>query len=128
MSTTRKTEISVLKKLVISDLIICGILLLIMDNPRPYINGIIFGSSISYLNFKLLAFTLNRAVLMPKSRVMPYVMANYMARYIITGIVLTISILGDHLDFISTIIGFILIKLLIHGTNLMSFAKKDVTI
>jgi hypothetical protein len=138
LTYTKEIEMNILKKLAIINLFFCGIILLFSPNPQPYVNGLLFGSAISFLNFKLLARTLTQAVNLPQSRVMTFVMGKYMTRYIITAIVLTISIIGDktlsggeiegNLSFFSTLLGFFLIKLIIHSTNILNIIKKGLKV
>lgn len=103
----------IIKKALILILIIVGIMFFYLNNPKPYVLGFIFGSGINILSFLLLNNTLKKAVKMEPSKAYGYATANYMVRYFIYFIVLAISIIADYLSFITTILGFFTIKVVI---------------
>lgn len=91
-----------------------------MKNPRPMVYGLVFGTIINMLNFRLLALTLEKSVTMPPSKAQVYVGSRYFVRYIIKGIVLFIGIKADYLNVIGVIIGLVVIKILIITMNLFN--------
>lgn len=103
----------IIKKAFILILIIIGLMLFSIKNPKPYVLGFIFGSGINILSFLLLNNTLKKAVQMDPSKAYGYATANYMVRYFIYFIVLGISIVADYLSFITTILGLFTIKIVI---------------
>lgn len=126
MSLLNNTTQKIIKRIVIVNLILIGIILMLVPSPKKYILGLVFGSIINILNFRLMSLTLSKSVTMPQHKVMPYVSANYMIRYIIYGIVLTISVLADYLSLLTVIIGFFMVKAVIISDNFFDiFVKKD---
>lgn len=94
-------------------LIISGIILLILPNPKQYMYGLIFSTSINVLNFRLMGLTFEKAVNMPKNRAVGYVVINYFVRYIIYGIMLTISAIADYISLYTAILGLFMVKIVI---------------
>ncbi len=103
----------IIKKAIILILVVIGLMFFGFREPKPYILGFIFGSSINVLSFLLLNKTLKKAVQMDPSKAYGYATANYMVRYFIYFIVLAISIIADYLSFITTTLGFFTIKVVI---------------
>lgn len=82
------------------------------------------------LNFRALALTLEKAVSMPSAKAQVYASSRYFIRFLTNGIVIFVSIRADYINVIGTIIGLIIIKLVVLGTNLfddMSYFKKIFT-
>ncbi|WP_352419718.1 ATP synthase subunit I [Proteiniborus sp.] len=102
----------IIKALILA-LIFSGIILLIFPNPKEYIYGLVFGTSINVLNFRLMGLTFEKAVNMPQNKVMAYVVANYFVRYVIYGAMLTISALADYINFYTAILGIFMVKIVI---------------
>lgn len=98
-------------------LIISGIILLILPNPKEYIYGLIFGAIINVLNFRLMALTFEKAVDMHKNKAVGYVVANYFIRYFIYGTVLTIAALADYINLYTAILGVFMVKIVIHFSS-----------
>jgi len=98
-------------------LILSGIFLIFSPNPKEYIYGLAFGTSINVLNFKLMAITFEKAVNMPQNRVMPYIMSQYLIRYIIYGIVLIVSAVADYISLYTAILGLFMVKIVILSTS-----------
>jgi hypothetical protein len=94
-------------------LVLIGIFLITIEDSSPYVYGIIFGVVINILNFRLMALTLEKSVKMPKHKIMPYVTANYFARYIIYGVVLTVGAVADYLNFYTVVLGLFMVKIVI---------------
>lgn len=113
MSLLNNTTQKIIKRIFILNLILIGIILILVPSPKKYILGLIFGSIINILNFRLMSLSFSKSVKMPQHKVMPYVTANYMIRYIIYGIVLTISVVADYLSLLTVIIGFFMVKAVI---------------
>ncbi|QXM06713.1 ATP synthase subunit I [Crassaminicella indica] len=98
-----------------------------IQNPLPMIFGLVFGTFISMLNFRLLALTLEKAVHMIPRQAQLYASSRYFIRYIISGIVIFIGIKAEYLNVIGVIIGLVMIKIIILATNLfndLSFYKR----
>lgn len=113
MSLTSNTEAKIIKRSIIILLISSGIILMSFPSPKEYIYGLVFGTSINLLNFRLMSLTLKKSVKLPQSQVMPYVVANYLVRYVIYGIVLAIGAVADYISLLYVILGFFMVKFVI---------------
>ncbi len=113
MSLANNTQLRVIKRTVILTSIIIGIILVTLPTPKKYIYGVIFGASINILNFRLMSITLEKSVNMPKRKIMPYVVGNYLIRYIIYGIILAIAAIADYISFIAVAGSLFMVKIVI---------------
>lgn len=94
-------------------LVIIGMLYIGFKNPKPYILGMIFGTSIGILNFLLLSNTVKKAILMEPAKAYGYTMGNYIVRYTIYFVVLLIAALADYINLVTTVLGLLMIKIVI---------------
>lgn len=98
-------------------LIYIGIIILAMfiglKNYKIHILSFIFGGGISVLNFKLMDITVKKAVQMPPGKAQSYSTRHYMIRYFIYFIVLLVAGKADYLNFITTMLGLLSIKMVI---------------
>ncbi|SDY67327.1 ATP synthase I chain [Proteiniborus ethanoligenes] len=111
-------------------LILSGIFWLLLPNPKEYIYGLIFSTSINVLNFRLMGITLEKAINMPSKNIMPYVVANYFVRYTIYGIMLVVSAVADYISLYTAILGLFMIKIVILSSPIYDIivdkiSKKD---
>ncbi len=116
----KKLENSILKNMLFVDIAIMILSALLMDEPVPFVLGLIFGSAISALNFKELAVTLKKAITMPPAKAQTFATTKYFFRYIVTAVVIFVSIVAPYINVIGTIIGLIMIKFIILATNLFN--------
>ncbi len=120
MQTLKQMQFAIIKMLIVVDLIIIGISYVVVSKPMPFILGIIFGSAISVLNFIELANTLSRAITMPQDKAQSFTVIKYFIRYIVTAVVIYVSIIAPYINIVGTIIGLFIIKIIILVTNLLS--------
>lgn len=113
MSLVENTQGKIFKRGIIFAMIIIGIIFLTIPNPKKYVYGIFFGTTINLLNFRLMSLTLAKSVDMPQHKVMPYVVANYFSRYIIYGTVLAVAAMADYISLFTTILGIFMVKIII---------------
>ena len=109
----------VTKGVVIFDLIVVAILLITSTFNKPMLLGLIFGSLIAILNFRLLALTIEKAVDMPVSKAQIYSSSRYILRMTITGAVLLVSAKAPHLNIIGVALGLVSPKFVILSKNLL---------
>ena len=76
----------------IFDIVAVIVLMLISKFSMPMLVGIIFGSVIAVLNFRLLALTLEKAVNLPPGKAQAYTGVRYMIRLTITAAALIVSV------------------------------------
>lgn len=118
----------IIKRTIVYSLFIIGIIFIGFKEPKPLVLGYIFGTSISVLGFKLLELTINKAVNMTPKKASSYAFSQYLIRYFIYAIVLTISALADYLSFVTAVIGLFMIKIvIITHTIYDSFSNKSST-
>lgn len=99
-------------------LVFSGIILLLLPNPKEYIYGLIFGTSINVLNFRLMGITFERAMNMTQRKIMPYIMINYLIRYAIYAIMLIISAVADYISLYTAILGLFMVKIIILSSSI----------
>lgn len=116
----------IIKKAIALSLIIIGILALFLKEPKSYILGMIFGSSISILNFILLALTTRKAVLKNPSKAYGYSVGNYFIRYIIYFVVLLVAARAEYIDFLTTVLGIFIIKIVIFTNAIYDSIKNKI--
>lgn len=98
--------------------IIIGIIsLVISKQPIQIILGIIFGSIIAILNFRLLAITLEKVADMPPGKAQAYSGIRYLIRMFIVAVVIFVSVKNPNVNVIGTILGLI-------STQIVIFIKK----
>ncbi|SCY87534.1 ATP synthase subunit I [Alkaliphilus peptidifermentans] len=120
MDSVKQTQLRMLKSGLLLNGFICIIALVFLKNPINFVVGIVFGMAISLLNFRLLYLTLNRAVQMPPPKAQAYATSRYLLRYVITGIVVYVSIQADYINVLGTIAGLTSLKLVILKTELFN--------
>lgn len=119
-NTMKSLENNILKYMLFANIGLIIISALLMKAPIPFILGLVFGSAISALNFKELAVTLRKAVTMPPAKAQTFATSRYFFRYIVTAVVIFVSIAAPYINVIGTIIGLIMIKFIILATNLFN--------
>ena len=112
----------------IFDVVAIVILLIISKFSFPMLIGIIFGSVIAVLNFRLLALALEKAVDLPPGKAQAYTGIRYMVRLTITAAALIVSVRNPHLHIIGTAIGLISTQVVIFIKSLVTskFKRKEV--
>ena len=112
----------------IFDVIAVILLMVISQFSMPMLIGIIFGSIIAVLNFRLLALTLEKAVNLPPGKAQAYTGVRYMIRLTITAAALIVSINNPNLHIIGTAIGLISTQVVIFVKTVITskFKRKEV--
>lgn len=107
----------VTKGIIIYAIIISAISIFIPKETIHIILGVVFGSIIAILNFRLLALTMEKAVDMPPGKAQIYTTGRYFLRMFIIGVVIFVSVKNPNINVIGTILGLI-------GTKIVIFIKK----
>ncbi|MDY5212351.1 ATP synthase subunit I [Intestinibacter sp.] len=112
----------------IFDAVVIVLLMMISKFSMPMLIGIIFGSVIAILNFRLLALSLEKAVDLPPGKAQAYTGVRYMIRLTITAAALIVSIKNPNLHIIGTAIGLISTQVVIFVKTLITskFKRKEV--
>lgn len=108
-----KLSYTIIKRILVYALIIVGIILVGFKEPKPLVLGFIFGTSIGILGFRLLELTIKKSLTMTPRRASMYSMGQYLIRYFIYAIVLVIAVLADYINFLTTVLGLSMIKIVI---------------
>lgn len=88
----------------------------------PLWMGLVFGTVVSLLNFRLLYLTINRAVTMAPGKAQKYTTSRYMIRYFLTAAVIVVSLKSSDINPLGTVIGLLMIKAVILKQNLFNDA------
>ena len=110
---------SVTKDVIVFDLIVLAILLVTSAFNKSMLLGLLFGTIIAVLNFKLLALTIEKSVSMPQSKAQVYSASRYILRMIIVGVVLLVSAKAPHINIIGVAIGLVSPKFVILARKLL---------
>lgn len=117
MNTKVASEVQIVTKgILIYDVAVILLLLVISKFSQGMLLGLIFGSIIAALNFRLLAITLEKAVTLPPGKAQAYTGTRYMIRLLITAVVLFVSVKNPTLHIIGTALGLL-------STQVVIFAK-----
>jgi hypothetical protein len=120
MSRLRQTRNEIIKLTLLISVALIIISLIFFRNRTGMVYGLIFGSTISVLNFLELEKTLIKSSRMNPRNSQSYATKHYFLRYFITGLVLLISIKASYINTIGTVIGLLLLKFVIMITNLFN--------
>lgn len=119
-SRLNETRNKVIKWTLIFSLIIMGIFIFMFDDKVGLGLGFIFGVSFSILNFLELEKTLIKASRMNPSKAQGYATKKYFVRYLLTGVVIFVSLKASYINIFGTILGLLLLKFVIMVTNLFN--------
>ncbi|WP_051531470.1 ATP synthase subunit I [Clostridiisalibacter paucivorans] len=108
---------SIVKKLLITDLILFLVFFIFTENPKQWILGLLFSSIFSVLNFRLLAISIEKSVTMKPTKATIYAVSTYIIRYALTGLIVVIGFKAEYLNPLAVIIGLLLIKAVIIVDN-----------
>lgn len=116
----------VVKRVIIFTLIVIGILFFTVKNPKPYVLGLIFGSLISILSFRLMELSTKKAVNMAPNKAYNYAIGQYFIRYSIYFVVLVIAALADYLNIFTVLLGLIMVKIVILSDTIYDTIKESI--
>ncbi len=89
----------------------------ISKEPIHVVLGVVFGSIIAVLNFRLLALTMEKAVELPPGKAQAYTASRYLVRMFIVAAVVFVSVKNPNINVIGTVLGLI-------STQIVIFIKK----
>ena len=114
MHTKLQDEINyVTKGVIVYDLIAIILLLITSTFSKEMLLGLIFGTIIAVLNFRLLAITIEKSVTMPVSKAQIYSVGQYLLRMTVTGVVLIVSVKAPYINVLGVAIGLLSPKFVI---------------
>ncbi len=114
---------TIIKRTIILSFIIIGIMFIGMKNPKPLVLGYIFGVSVNILTFKLMERSVQKAVTMEPSKAYGYSVKQYVIRYFIYAIVLTVGALADYLSILTVVLGLFMVKTVILSSAVIDKIK-----
>ncbi|MGB3368957.1 MAG: ATP synthase subunit I [Acidaminobacteraceae bacterium] len=120
MDVVNKLQKEIAKFTIILFLLVSLASYILLKTPITFIIGLLFGTLIGVLNFVELAKTLKKAVTLSPQGASMYAARQYFIRFILTAVVLYVSVTTDHINIIGTITGLLLIKVVILATNLFN--------
>ena len=107
----------VTKGIAIYAIIASLILSIVTKETIPSILGVVFGSIICILNFRLLALTIEKSVDLTPGKAQPYTPSRYLVRMFIVAVVVFVSVKNPNINVIGTVLGLI-------STQIVIFVKK----
>ncbi|MEF9992152.1 ATP synthase subunit I [Clostridium sp.] len=118
-NTLEKQVRDVIKGVVIIDLIAAILIIFLSSSAKEMLTGLLFGTIIAILNFKLLAISLQKSVTYPPTKAQIYSTSRYIIRMFIVGVVLFVSAKSPHINIIGTTIGLLSTKFSILGKTVV---------
>ena len=109
----------VTKGIAIYAIIASLILSIVTKETIPSILGVVFGSIIAILNFRLLALTMEKAVDLPPGKAQAYTASRYLVRMFIVAVVVFVSVKNPNINVIGTVLGLISTKIVIFVKKLL---------
>ena len=104
MDTTLRETIKLFKGIIVLDILFIALLLIIGKLDSSMIQGILIGSVYAILNFRLLAVSIKRAVLMSPGRAQVFAGISYMGRLALTAAIILAAIRVDYINEFGVII------------------------
>lgn len=111
---------TIIKRTVIIGVCLGIISFFLIDNGGAFVRGIAFGLIFSLLNFRLLELTLKKSIKMHPAGATKYIISQYSIRYLLTGVVIYISLTNPKINVVGTIIGLLILKLVIVLSSIVS--------
>lgn len=120
MDIKLRNEIKYITKgVIVFDIIIIVMLVITSYFTKAALLGLIFGTIIALLNFRLLALSIEKIVTMPPSKAQIYASFQYMLRMFIVGVVLLVSVKAPYLSTIGVAIGLLSPKFVILSRKIL---------
>jgi len=120
MPDIKQTQKDIMRQVAVINIIVGMIGSIFLRPVLPLWMGLIFGTMISLLNFRLLYLTINRAVTMAPGKAQKFTTMRYMIRYFLTAVVILVSLRSPDINTLGTVIGLLTIKLVILRQNLFN--------
>lgn len=118
-NTLEKHIRDVNKGVIIIDLIAAILIIFLSNSQKEMLTGLLFGSIIAVLNFRLLAISLQKSVTYPPNKAQIYSTSRYIIRITIVAVVLFVSAKSPNISIVGTAIGLLSTKFAILGKALL---------
>ncbi len=120
MEDITTTQKSIAKRVFVVNILAAVIGYFFIRPYMPFLTGIFFGTAIAILNFRLLYLTIDRAVKMHPERARKFTVSRYMVRYVLTAMVILVSLRSPDINALGSVIGLITIKGVILQRDLLN--------
>ncbi len=104
-------------------LVVSGVLLVTLRDPKPAVLGWIFGCLIAMAMFKLMYLTLLRALDKPEAQAARYTGIHYLLRFAIYAVVLMVAAKAEYLSLVGTFFGLLSVKYVILFRNMFDYLR-----
>ena len=104
-------------------LVVSGVLLVALRDPKPAVLGWIFGCLIAMAMFKLMYLTLLRALDKPEAQAARYTGIHYLLRFAIYAVVLIVAAKAEYLSLVGTFFGLLSVKYVILFRNMFDYLR-----
>lgn len=111
--TTRDLRIRVAKGIIIFNLIVIAGGAVLLKNWKPFVIGNILGFMTAIINFKLLSISIERLLTkraISRGGAIRYTGSRAFVRFLISGVVIYLSLTLEYINTIGTVIGLLSIK------------------
>lgn len=105
--------------------IILAVSLALSKEPKPLMYGLLFGSIINILNFRLMYLSTKKAMSLNPAKAQRHATTNYFIRYITYGLVLIVASKASYINLFTTIMGFFVIKIVILSDALYETIRRN---
>ncbi|MEG0856112.1 MAG: ATP synthase subunit I [Terrisporobacter sp.] len=108
----------VTKGIVIYAILVSVIAFLLSKQTISIVLGVVFGSIIAILNFRLLALTMEKSIDLPPSKAQVYTASRYSIRMFIVAAVVFVSVKNPNINVLGTILGLVSTQIVIFVNKL----------
>lgn len=120
MEDITTTQKSIAKRVFVVNALAAIVGLFFIKPYMPFLTGIFFGTTVAILNFRLLYLTIDRAVKMNPEKAQKYTVSRYMIRYMLTAMVILVSLRSPDINALGSVIGLLTIKGVILQRDLLN--------
>ncbi|MEG0180409.1 MAG: ATP synthase subunit I [Peptostreptococcaceae bacterium] len=106
------------KGIVIYAILVSVIAFLLSKQTISIVLGVVFGSIIAILNFRLLALTMEKSIDLPPSKAQVYTASRYSIRMFIVAAVVFVSVKNPNINVLGTILGLVSTQIVIFVNKL----------
>ncbi len=104
---------TIIKRSIILIVVALAVMAVAFKEPKPYLYGMLFGSIINILNFRLMYLSTKKAMALNMKGAQVHIVVNYLIRYMIYGLVLIVAVKADYMSLYTVILGLFVVKIVI---------------
>lgn len=120
-----KFQAQIAVKAVAVSTVIAVLSFFLLKESKTFIAGLAVGTGLSLLHFRQMGISMEKAVHMNPVSAQRYAAIQYFIRFLTMGAVLYLSIRSRHVNYVGVIIGLLVLKFVIFGTNILNiFSQK----